>query len=442
MACQRFPDGQLIGHDYLHADDALKETREILTSDPPHALFEPAFKHEDVLARVDILERLSDGSWGLIEVKSSTKLKPQFILDVAIQLWVLRGSGLEVNEAAVLTLNRDYVYEGGDLDVDRLFKIHPVLDEAEELLKQIDSQVSELQAMLRRSEAPEVSTSDHCFDPYECPFYDHCTRDDEIPDHGIDELPRLSASRKAELESNDVSEIRDIPDDVKLSDMQIIVRDSVINERDLIHGDLQSALAEIVEPVYYLDFENFAPAIPRFIGTRPYDPIPFLFSVHVEHDGESPKHLDYLHETSDDPRPILAKKLIDALGQRGSICVYSHFERLRIRDLAEALPDSAADLNAIEVRLYDLHQVVRKNYYHPDFRGSFSIKNVLPAMVRTSGYDDLSIADGQTAALQYAPALNNTNVAERRKTFKDLRDYCERDTLALVELRRALTKLA
>ena len=112
-----------------------------------------------------------------------------------------------------------------------------------------------------------------------------------------------------------------------------------------------------------------------------------------------------------------------------------------LRALAEALPERAAALGAVEVRLFDLLPVVRHNYYHPGFRGSFSIKNVLPALVPGSGYDDLSVADGQTAAVRYVAALGSADSTERQRTFEELRAYCERDTLAMVELRRALAKL-
>ena len=441
LACERYPGGKSNTHDHHHIRDALEETREVLRSENATALFEPAFSHQGVLVRVDILERLPEGGWGLIEVKSTTRLKDTFVLDAAVQLWVLRGSGLDVREASVLTLDRDYVYGGGEHDLNALFQLHPVLDAATALLDSIGGQVSEMQAMLAMPQAPDIHPGDHCFSPYTCPFYTHCTRNFAHPDHGIDELPWLTAARRAQLEAAQVSEIGDIPEEFALNRLQRIVRQAVREGRGLVHGDLHGQMAPIEPPVHYLDFETFAPAIPRFIGTRTYDAIPFLFSVHIERDGQTPVHIDYLHEGSDDPRPQLAQRLIDALGQQGSICTYSSYERQVLRGLGAALPEKAAALGAIEARLFDLLPVVRNNYYHPEFRGSFSIKNVLPAMVPASGYDDLSIADGQTAAVHYAQALDSADTAERRQTFEDLRAYCERDTLAMVELCEALAAL-
>ena len=112
-----------------------------------------------------------------MEVKSTTKLKELFVLDVAVQLWVLRGAGLDVRKAGVLTLNRDYVYDGARLDVDALFKLHPVFDEATALLEGIGGEAREMRVMLAESAAPTIVPGDHRFTPYNCPYYAHCTRD-------------------------------------------------------------------------------------------------------------------------------------------------------------------------------------------------------------------------------------------------------------------------
>ena len=441
LACERYPGGHLVAHDYRHVAEALEETRRILASGSAPTLFEPAFRHQGVLVRVDVLERLPEGGWGLVEVKSTTKLKEHFVLDAAVQLWVLRGVGLDVREAGVLTLNREYVYDGGELDLDELFQLHPVMDDATALHDAIGAQVSDMQSMLGKSKVPNISPGEHCTSPYDCPFLAHCTKDLAHPDHGIGELPWLAAARRAELEAQGIDEIRDIPEDFPLSDLQQVIRRAVRGGQDIVHGDVQQQLAQIEKPLHYLDFETFSPAIPRFAGTRTYDAIPFLFSVHVERDGQPTEHIDYLHESSDDPRPRIAERLIDALGQKGSICTYSPYEGRVLQDLIDAVPEHAAALAAIKARLFDLLPVVRSSYYHPEFRGSFSIKRVLPAMVPGAGYEDLAIADGQTAAAHYALALKNAEAAERKQTFEALRAYCKQDTLAMVELRRALASI-
>ena len=441
-ACRLYPGGHAVSHDHRHIPEALEETRSVIDAGSAPALFEAAFEHQGVLVRADVIERLPGGGWRLIEVKSSTRLKDVFVQDAAVQLWVLKGAGLDVRDAGVLTLDRDYVHDGVTLDLDALFRFHPVYEEAHAYRDTVGAKVREMQRMLSRPAAPDIAPGGHCFEPYECPFHAHCTRDAILPDHGIDELPWLDAGRREELVAARIEEIRDVPGDLPLTALQSIVRQSVHEDRAVVHGNIADALADLKPPVRHLDFETFAPAIPRFAGTRPFDAVPFLFSVHAEGGGKAIVHADYLHETDDDPRPELASRLIEALGSEGSVCTYSGYERRVIRELGEALPNRAGELRATEARLFDLLAVVRNGYYHPEFRGSFSIKNVLPVLVPGMDYDDLAISQGQAAAVRYGAALASADAEDRRRTFEDLRAYCARDTLALVKLRGALVNLA
>ena len=233
------------------------------------------------------------------------------------------GAGIDVHEAGVLTLNREYVYDGVRLDLDALFKLHPVLDEASALLEAIGPQVQEMQEMLVHAAAPDIAPSSHCFTPYACQYYENCTRNLAKPEHGLDELPRLTEERRTALEAEGIGEIRDIPESFPLTYLQRIVRRAVHEGRARLHSDVARALSMLVPPVRYLDFETFAPAIPRFAGTRPYEPIPFLFSVHTEDGRSQPRHEDYLHERDDDPRPPLAEHLIHALVCRQSPSHYT-----------------------------------------------------------------------------------------------------------------------
>ena len=443
LACRRYPGGHRIAHDHHQVPEALAETQRILKAGTAPALFEPAFEHDHVFMRPDVLERLPTAGWRLVEVKSTLSVKPVFIRDVALQLWVLRGAGVDVRDAGVLTLNRGYVYDGVGLDVDALFKFHPVFEQALALQDGIRADAQAMRAMLARTEAPAIAPGDHCFDPYACAYHAHCTRGLARQEHPIAELPRVTAARRAELEAAGIREIKDIPDDFPLNRLQKVVRRAVRQSRVQVRRrQLDRALAAIKPPVRHLDFETFAPAIPRFAGARPYETIPFLFSVHAERDGQPPEHTDYLHEAEDDPRPVLAERLLDALGQAGSICTYSRYEWRILRDLAAALPRHADALAAVQSRLVDLCPIVRSCCYHPDFRGSFSLKDVLPALVPGLGYDDLSLADGRLAAALYHRVHADDSRAERQRTFAALRTYCQRDTLATLELRKALTTLA
>ena len=442
LACRRYPSGHFVAHDHRHIEEALAETRRVIEEGSAPALFEAAFEYQGLFARADVIERLPGGGWRLVEVKSTTRLKDIFVLDVAFQLRVLRGAGLDVRDAGVLTLDRTYVYDGERLDLDALFQLHGVSEEAEAMLDSVGEQAREMQILIANAVSPDIAPGDHCFAPYFCPYYAHCTRDQPSLEHGIDELPGLDARRRDALKARGIEEIRDIPGDFSLSWLQRIVRQAVREERAKVYGDIHGALASVTPPIHHLDFETFAPAVPRFTDTRPYDPIPFLFSVHTERNGLPPAHADYLHEGKDDPRPQLADRLIEAVGREGTICTYTGYERQVLWGLIRSLPDRAEALRAMEERLFDLHRAVRSSYYHPAFRGSFSIKNVLPVVSPDTGYGDLAIADGRTAAARYVLALETADLEQRQQMFDDLRAYCARDTLATVKVREALSSIA
>ena len=442
LACKRYPGGHFVAQDHQHVEEALEETRRIIDQGVAPALFEAAFEYQGLFCRADVIERLPGGGWRLVEVKSTTKLKDVFVLDVAFQLRLLRGAGLDVRDAAVMTLDRRYVYDGKRLDLDALFQLQGVFDEAESMGDTVAERARQMQRLIASDVAPDIAPGDHCFKPYDCPYYAHCTRDQVSPDHGIDELPRLGAKRRDGLRSRGIEEIRDIPSKFPLSTQQRIVRRAVREGRAQAHGDIRRAFAPVAPPIHHLDFETFAPAIPRFRVTRAYDQIPFLFSVHTERDGSPLAHADYLHEGKDDPRPKLADRLIEAVGREGTICTYTDYEGQVLWGLIRALPERADALRAIVARLFDLHRVVKHTYYHPDFRGSFSLKSVLPVLSPDSGYDDLAIADGRTAAARYVRAVETADEAQRRRLFDDLRAYCARDTLATVKLRQALSRIA
>ena len=241
-----------------------------------------------------------------------------------------------------------------------------------------------------------------------------------------------------QLQAMGVETISDIPADFDLTAIQERIRRSVLTGRPWQSSELAGALEEPNWPLYHLDFEAWQPALPPYPGMRPFHAIPFQFSLHVEQADGSLGHDEYLHEENSDPRRPVAEALLKALGETGSIVVYSGYERRMINLLADYLPDLREPLLALTDRLWDLLPVVRDHYYHPDFRGSFSIKNVLPALLPDEGWDDLEITDGQEAAILYEQARAADDPEVRVSTFKNLRAYCRQDTLAMVKLMRAL----
>lgn len=441
LARKRHLVGHYIGQVHPHVRSVLEKTRKVIEAGTVPVLFEATFTHENVLVRVDILERLARGGWRLCEVKSTGDVKEVHLQDVAIQLWVLRGAGLDVREAEVITLNRDYVFDGTGLDPNALFKRHSVTDKTEALQEIVSTRVKEMLSVLNRSTAPDIAPGAHCFTPYECPYYAHCTRNFVRPDHSIGELPFLHGSRRAQLEEAGIEEIRDIPHEFPLTSLQAAVREAVRRQRAVVRDGVSPMLAELTPPIHYLSLQTFTSAIPRFAGTRPFEAIPFQFSIHTAHRDASLGSTHYLHEHNGNPRTEIADRLIEAVGTEGSICTYSHSERTTLNALAAALPEHTEELTAITERLFDMLPVVRDSYYHPEFRGSFSMDSVLPVLVPGMDFGDLEIRDRMTATAQYVQALRSTSQSERQQIFTSLRGYCHRNTLAMVRLRNALLKV-
>lgn len=437
-AHDRYPGGVSLSRG---REERVAETRQLVEAEAP-AVFGATFEHEGTMASVDVMERLPAGGWRLIRVKSAKNLNSRHDEGLAFDLWVSRRAGFDIRDVGLLLLNGEYIYDGVCLDPEALFRYHSRLKESEKSLPETVRDVRSMYAALATKDAPAIAPGAHCREPFVCSYYEHCSRDLRIPAHGIAELPRLKAKQREKLEALGVDEIKDIPPSFDLSDLQQVARRSLEQKRTIVHGDLGGRLDEIETPVRHLDFETYMPPIPRIAGTSPFEPIPFLFSVHIEGLRSSLRHEDYLHEGRDDPRPVLTRRLLEALGDTGSICVYSGYEKRVLNSLARANPEFAADLDAVVMRLYDLWPVIKSTVYDFGFRGKFSLKKTFPALVPGFGYDDLEVSEGLTAATLYEQIIEHENEAERGRVFARLREYCERDTLALVELRRALVALA
>jgi hypothetical protein len=291
---------------------------------------------------------------------------------------------------------------------------------------------------LHQEQAPQIETGPHCQRPYHCPFYGYCHQG--FPEHSIDLLPNLRAEQREALRSAGIMDIRRIPSDFpKLTLIQRRVRDSALSGSPYVSGDLAKALAQVRPPIHFLDFETINPALPIYPGTRPFQFIPFQWSLHtISLDGRL-SHNAYLHEGPDDPREPLAEALLQALDGKGPIVVYASFEATRLKEMAGHLPLHAEGILAVRERLFDLYPFLREHYYHPAQHGSYSLKSVLPALAPDMGYDDLAIQEGNAAALAYEKMVDlETPEGESAALRQALLDYCQRDTLAMVKVLEAL----
>jgi predicted RecB family nuclease len=433
LAREMFPAGVAV--DFGDREQAIRTTRELVENPEIPAIFEGAFEHRDVLVRVDILHRRRDQRWRLIEVKSTTAVKDHHLADVAIQQRVVTRSGVDLAASSVAHVNRAYVYTGGPIDVDRFFKIVNLTRQVEKLQPEITAQFRSEFRILAMPEAPNIPAGRQCGDPFTCEFFDRCN--EPVPDDHILRLPRIHASIVAKLVALGVQSIHDIPGDYPLNERLRHACTSVQTGKPWHGPELKDELKGLKFPLYFMDFETVNPAIPRFEKMRPYDQLPFQWSVHVQREpGAAPEHFEFLATDESDPRTAFISALCDALGDRGSIVVYhQQFESQRLSDLASWLPEFSTRISKIQRRLWDLLPIVRDHVYHPAFGGSYSLKAVLPALVPGMSYDAMVVADGQAAGLAWESLVRGgLDEDERERTRKALLGYCGQDTLAMISL--------
>jgi len=438
LARERFPGGDLVAEDYTQSTAALRTTADLIASGSP-CLYEAALIYDDVLVRPDILLRAADGRYDLIEVKSTSRVKPEHVTDAGVQTYVVEGAGSPVARTCVMHLNTDYVYQGGAYDLNGLFSLVDVTAEVRDYLPEVPDRLREMKAMLA-GECPERMIGMHCSAPYDCGFIGHCHS--FLPDFPVTEIPRIKADVLDQLLMDGIYGIHDVPPDYPaLSPAQRNACDLIQSGEPRFGAGLSAALAALAYPVHFLDFETYMPALPLFPGTRPYQTLPAQWSCHTLNAGGTLEHADFLHQDRSDPRLPFVKSLLAALDGQGSIVVYSSYEKTRLSALAEELPDLAAAIEAIKCRLVDLEKVIKAHVQHPDFHGRSSLKFVMPALVDGLSYDGSAIQNGGVAALRYEAAiLGELPEPERQQIFADLRAYCAIDTLGLVrvveELRR------
>ena len=439
LARLRFPGGAFIGEQYFEHSQAVRSTQALLPDASVPALYEPAFTFEGVRTRADVLSRSVGRGFDLIEVKSTTSAKDVHIPDVAIQMHVIEGSGITICRAYLMHIDNTYVYQGGDHDLEQLFSLRDVTAEARAYsADEMPNDLARMWESVQQIAAPDIETGRHCTTPYRCPFFGHCHQGEA--EHPIRELPGLKQGAFESLKALGIRDIYNIPSDFTgLSGVQHRVRDCVVTGQPFVGPGLASRLGEIAFPASFLDFETISPAVPIYAGTRPYQRVPFQWSLHVRDSGGGLRHSSFLGDGGGDPRECFVTSLLVAVPSEGSIVAYSSYEKTVLKELAQAFPQYESRLLALCERVVDLFLLIRGNYYHPEFHGSFSIKSVLPALVHGLGYDNLEIPGGLDAAAAYGRLVaGRTTESDKAITREALLAYCQRDTEAMVRVFEAL----
>ena len=403
LAQQYFPDGKIAVLEDFPGYESAKRTQDFIIQGI-ETIYEATFIYDDTLVAVDILQK-ENGKWYLYEVKSTNSTKPEHIKDVAVQYYVLAGSGLPLADAFLMHFNRDYVRRGA-IDINKLFKADSILKKVLLLQTEVKETIPVLSEMLK-GEEPVISMGNQCTDPYLCDFCEYC----------ISLVPPVK-QKTAKLSSKP--------------------------EIDVI--EVRKYVESIQYPLAFLDFETIMPGVPMFNESRPYQQLPFQYSLHIQDSKDSDiKHYSYLAESNPaiDPRIGLIEQMIEQTKKSKTILVYwIAFERSRINEMMRDFPQYKPALESIVKRLVDLIIPFYYDYYRTEtMEGSSSIKKVLPALCPELSYNDLEIGEGRAASNLFLDLYYCTDEETIAKTRKNLLEYCHLDTLAMVKIFEILKKV-
>ncbi len=441
LAQELFPGGELIEFDANDFDGMLNRTEELIESGCK-TIYEATFRGDGIFIMVDILH-ISDSGWELYEVKASTSVKQYHRYDASVQWHALQALGKPLSKAAVVHINNQYE-RIGDLDIDELFHIEDITDGVIDLQDEIEDQLTFIEEVLEGDE-PQIDIGAQCSNPFECDYHAHCWRD--VPKRSVFELYWMNGEKKLNLYHSGVQTLDQIPQEMPLSATQKKQVSAYREQRPIINKEIIASFLKTVHgPVSYFDFETFQNAVPRFDKQRPYQQIPFQYSLHIEHGGEL-EHREFLGDENVDPRRALAEQMLVDIPDEGVIVAYNMgFEKRVIRDLAKDVPDLADQLLLFNERFIDLIVPFRKGGYYDDkMHGSFSIKYVLPAIFPDDpelSYKSLDIQNGGIASDTFANLYRVEDPDEVKRVREALLAYCHLDTLAMVRLMDFLRKVA
>ena len=389
----------------------------------------------------DIVSRDGDG-FVLTEIKSGTSAKPEHTFDLAFQRVVLEKSGFPITRCEVAHVNRDYV-RAGEIDPRELVAVTDITEEVSEQMENTKARIDQALSVVKGNAMPDPAPERARLKSYSEWLNIREKLDPSLAADSIHRLPFINAKKASELIDAGVITVDAIDDPSVLGkSTRRYLRACAEGARIIDHDALGRFLGKIKYPVYYFDYETSQGLIPPWDGTRPYQQVPFQYSLHIQREpGGDIEHREFLHRDKSNPMPALLERLREDIGEVGSVLVwYEPFEKTRNNEMAATFPEYATFLNDLNARVIDLMKPFSDEIINdPAFKGSSSIKAVLPALLPELSYDDLDIQEGASASRLWKDVtLTNPGAPEREKVYADLVAYCTRDTWAMVAIHREL----
>jgi hypothetical protein len=440
LAQNLFPGGTTATEDPRKSDLAVNNTQKLIKQEA-NVIYEAAFLFNDILVISDIIVKKGN-EWSVYEVKSSTSISETYLLDASIQYYVLKNCVLKIKDISIIYINNQYI-RNGELDIQSLFNIETVKELVLTEQDFVEKETERLKLVLKKKHMPDIPIGPQCSNPYKCSFWGYCWKD--VPEYSVFDIANLKTEKKFELYNNGHVNLEDVPADFKLNENQRMQVESHINSKTFIDEEaVKDFITGIKYPIYFMDFETFMPAVPLFDNSRPYQQIPFQYSLHYKKDKNAElEHFEFLADANGDPRLPFIKKLLDDTKAEGTILVYNKaFEVARLNEISRDFPEFDKEIDERVNRIVDLMIPFQKKYYYtPEMKGSYSIKYVLPALVPDMNYNELEIREGGTASIAFESLYYETDLFKTAEIRKNLLEYCKMDTLAMVEILNKLEEL-
>lgn len=415
-------------------EEAPDRTQELMKNPEIPAIYEAAFRFEGILIFVDILERHGN-SWRAYEVKSSLRVSHVHYNDAALQYFVLHHCGIAVESFSLIHIDGYYVRRGA-VNLQQLFKQVPVTEHCVKQLVEIAARIADMKTVLASPQVPERAIGDHCFQPYTCDFMGQCWK--PFGENSIFNLTGLSRTDAFLLYQSGIETIGDISDVSALNEMaRMQVAAYKSGEPQVDKPRLREFIDGLKYPLLYFDIELFMPAVPMYDGTKPYQHLPFQFSIHrQEIPGGELRHIEFIAEPGSDPRPEFLNQLLRETEGEGTLLIYDvTLEKNILLALKNMFPEKGEAINQRIARMRDLMQpFMERTYHHPRMKGSVSLKNVLPALVPGMSYDELKVANGSQAMTVYEQMHQAADLFSAAEMREALSTYGKLDTLSMARI--------
>jgi hypothetical protein len=429
LAWQLFPNGKDCTPPHPTQYQQSIAATQLLTAQKFPVIYEAAFKYQGILVALDILE-CKDGVFNAYEVKSSVSVSQTYLFDCAIQYYIIEKSGIRLQDFFIVYINNDY-RRNGFLDVQALFKKKSVLKEVKALQPFIQEKIDAAIKIIEEPQMPNIHVGAQCSKPYPCDFQSYCWKD--IPQNSIWNLQGASTKNKIEAAGKGITTIEAYAaahqNDIKLK--SYLSNTEVVNKKGL-----SDFFNKIQYPVCFFDVEASQNAIPVFENTKPYEKIPFLYSLHIKNSADEPCiHKDFFAETDADHRKELLLHFLEDTENVKTILVYNDLmEKMALNYLADLFPEYKTEITERIHKMLDMELPFKHlYYYHPNQLGSFSLKTIAACMLQNNPYTHIDIKDGEEAMAIYSELFYKTE-NEQQYYYKKLREYCRADTYVLTEI--------